>query len=92
MQAAYHAGRAVVMHAMVNGLLATQRLSKAEVIAFFKTVRGALEGEVVNTRRIQAVLLEAGFEDPIGRQIVDAFRKAMELQLRLVEKEISISI
>ena len=42
MGAAHHAGRAAVMHAMVNGLLATQRLNEAEVLAFFKTVRGAI--------------------------------------------------
>ena len=66
-QAAHQAGRAAVMHAMVNGLLATQRLSREEVLAFFKTVRGALEEEVTNTGRIQAVLLEAGFEDPVSR-------------------------
>ena len=53
LEAAHHAGRSVVMHAMVNSLLAVQRLSEAEVIAFFKTVRGALEEEVANTGRIQ---------------------------------------
>ena len=87
-QAAHQAGRAAVLHALVNGLLATQRLSEAEVLAFFKTVRGALEEEVTNTRRIQAVLLKAGFEDPVSRQVVSAFREAIELQLRLIETEI----
>ena len=66
-QAAYQVGRAAVMHAMVNGLLATQP-ERREVLAFFKTVRGALEGEVTNTRRIRAVLLKAGIEDPVRRQ------------------------
>ena len=88
MQAAYQAGRSAVMHAMVNGSLATQRLSREEVLAFFKTMRGALEAEVTNTRRIQAVLLEAGFEDPVSRRVVSAFRDAIELQLRLIETEI----
>ena len=88
MQAAHHAGRAAVMHAMINGLLATQRLSEAEVLAFFKTVCGALEAEVTNTRMFRAVLLEAGCEDPVTRQVVSAFREAIELQLRLIETEI----
>ncbi len=87
-QAAHHAGRAAVMHAMVNGLLATQRLSESEVLAFFKTVRGALEEEVTNTGRTQALLLEAGFEDSVSRQVVSAFREAIELQLRLIETEL----
>ena len=87
-QAAYQAGRAAVLHALVNGLLATQQLSKAEVLAFFKTVRGALEEEVTNTGRIQAVLIEAGIEEPACNEIVWAFREAIELQLRLIETEI----
>ena len=90
-QAAHHSGRATVMHAMVNGLLAAQRLSKAEVLAFFKTVRGALEEEVTNTRRVQAGLLDAGYEEGARCQIVSAFREAIELQLRLIETEISDS-
>ena len=88
MQAAHHAGRATVMHAIVNGLLATQRLSEAEVLAFFKAVRGALEAEVTNVRRIQAVLQDAGYEEPVSHQVVSAFRDAIELQLRLIEIEI----
>ena len=87
-QAAHQAGRAAVLHALVNGLLATQRLSEAKVLAFFKTVRGALEAEVTNTRRIKAVLLEAGFEEPDDGQVLGAFREAIELQLRLIETEI----
>ena len=90
-QAAYQAGRAAVLHAMVTGLLATQRLTDVEVQAFFKTVRGALEEEVTNTGRIQAALREAGFEDPADRRIVDAFREAIELQLRLIETEIPVA-
>ena len=58
------------------------------MLAFFKTVRGALEAEVTNTRMFRAVLLEAGFEDPVSRQVVSAFREAIELQLRLIETEI----
>lgn len=76
------------MHAIVNALLATQRLSKAEVLAFFKTVRGALEAEATNIRGIQAILQDAGFEDPANRQVRVAFREAIELQLRLIETEI----
>ena len=72
----------------MNGLLATQLLSEAEVVAFFKTVRDALEEEVANTGRIQPVLQEAGFEEPAGGRIIGAFREAIELQLRLIEKEI----
>ncbi len=87
-QAAYRAGRAVVLHALVNGLLATQRLNDAEVLAFFKTVRGALEEEVTSTGRIQAMLQEAGIEEPEWCRVVDAFRAAIELQLRLIETEI----
>ena len=86
-QAAHNAGRAAVLHAMVNGLLATQRLSEAEVIAFFKTVRDSLEEEVTNTRAIQAVLRDAGYEEPVSSQVVDAFKEAIELQLRLIEIE-----
>ncbi len=88
MQAAYQAGRAAVLHAFANGLLATQRLSEAEVLAFFKTVRGVLEEEVTNTKRIQTVLQEAGIEESVSSQVVDAFREAIELQLRLIETEI----
>ena len=87
-QAAHNAGRAAVMHAMVNGLLATQRLSEGEVLAFFKAVRGALEEEIINTRSIHATLGDAGFEDPVSLQVVEAFREAIELQLMLIETEI----
>ncbi|MYA30642.1 MAG: hypothetical protein F4Y31_05340 [Gammaproteobacteria bacterium] len=87
-QAAYQAGRATVLHALVNGLLATQRLSDEEVHAFYKIMRGVLEEEVTNTGRIQAALREAGFEDPADRRIVYSFREAIELQLRLIETEI----
>lgn len=76
------------MHAMVNGLLATQRLSEAEVVAFFKTVRDALEVEVTNTRSIRAVLQDAGYQEPVCCQLVSAFREAIELQLRLIDTEI----
>lgn len=87
-QAGYHAGRAAVMHAMVIGLLATQRLSDQEVEAFFKTMRGALEEVVTNTGRVQVLLRGVGFEEPASDKIIGAFREAVELQLRLVETEI----
>ena len=58
------------------------------MLAFFKTVHGALEEEVTNTGRIQAVLLEAGFEEPGSNEIVRALPEAIELQLRLIETEI----
>ena len=87
-QAAYRAGRASVLHALVNGLLATQCQSEAEALAFFKTVRDALEEEVANTGRIQSVLQEAEFEEPSVSRIIGAFREAIELQLRLIETEI----
>ena len=89
MQAAHHAGRAAVLHAVVNGLLATQRLSEAEVLAFFKAVRDTLELEVTNTGRIQAVLQHTDFMEPVGNQIVGAFREAIELQLRLRYPQLS---
>ena len=88
MQAAHHAGRAAVMHAMAKGLLATQRLSEAEVIAFFKTVRDVLEEEATNAGRIQAMMLDTGFEEPVSSDVAGAFREAIELQLRLIETEI----
>ena len=88
MQAAHQAGRAAVLHALVNGLLATQRLSEAEGLAFFKTVRGALEEEVTNAGGIQSALREAGFEEPVAGRVLGAFREAIELQLRLIETEI----
>ena len=87
-QAAHQAGRAAVLQALVNGLLATQRLTDVEVQAFFKTVRGALEEEVINTGRIQSALREAGFEEPVAGQVLGTFREAIELQLRLIETEI----
>ena len=88
LQAAHQAGRAAVLHALVNGLLATQRLNNFEVIAFFKTIRGVLEEVVANTGHIKCALEEAGFEQPVRSRIVGAFREAIELQLKLIETEI----
>ena len=90
-QAAHQAGRAAVMHALVNGLLATQRLDQSEIIAFYKTMRNVLEEEVTKTGHIQDVLLEEGFEQPARTGIVAAFRGAIELQLRLIDTEIAKS-
>ena len=89
MQAAYEAGRATVLHALVHGLLATQRLREAEVSAFFKTVRDALAEELTNTRRVQSALQDAGFENPGDIRVLGAFRGAIELQMRLIEMEIT---
>lgn len=88
-QAAHQAGRAVVLHTLVNGLLATQCLSKREVIAFFEAICAVLEEEVTNTGHIEGVLREAGFDRPVNRTIVNAFREAIELQIRLIETETS---
>lgn len=88
LEAAYQAGRAAVMHAMVNGLLATQQLTDVEAQAFFKTMRGALEKEVTNTGRIQSALCHIGIEEPANSQVVSAFQDAIKLQLRLIETEI----
>ena len=90
-QAAHQAGRAAVLHALVNGLLATQRLDQSEVIAFYKTMRGVLEEEISKAGHIHGVLLEAGYEQPVGTGIVAAFREAIELQLRLIDTEIAES-
>ena len=91
MQAAHRGGRAAVLHAMVNGLLTTQRLSDAEVQAFFKTVRGALEEEVTITGKIQSALRESCYEEPVYNRIIGTFREAIELQLWLIETEIAES-
>lgn len=87
-QAAYQAGRATVLHAIVGGLLATQRLNKEEVIAFFRTVRDVLEEEITNAGEILVMLRESGFDEEANRKAVDAFREAIELQLRLIEIEL----
>ena len=87
-QAAHQAGRAVVLHALLSSLLATQRLGDAEVITFFKTMRRMLEKEVSNTDYFHGVLHEAGFEEHVSSKIVDAFRKTIKLQLKLIETNI----
>lgn len=70
---------------MVHDLLATQRLSETEVLAFFKTVRSAPKEEATNTGRIQLVLRDTGIEEHVSSRVVSSFREAIELQLRLIE-------
>lgn len=90
--AAHLAGRAAVLHVLMNGLLATQSLRESEVIAFFKTMRSALKELVDNTGHIQDLLQEVGIQQPERSRIVDAYQDAIVLQLRLIETELPDSI